>query len=166
MSKLDALLWEQIMFDNFIIHGATDISQENLDDVSFEDIDKLSVSRDEDYNIKIRCIRYINRFSDSGTTKKFLQKDEISGEWISEGRINIKLFGDFQIIMKPCYYNGCECKMDKTEYKLSCYHLEGQSLSKKTVVIREWLINGNAKGLCFCVNKKFKYTVEGATYGL
>lgn len=165
MSKLDALIWEQIIFDNFI-HDTTDISQENLDDVPFENLNKLSVSRDENYNIKLTCIRYINRFSGPDSMKKIPKKDEPPGGWIQEGKINIRLFEDFQIILNPCYYNGCECKMDKTEYKLLCYHLEGKSISKKMVAIKEWLINGSSSGLCFCVNKKFEYTVEGTTFGL
>ncbi len=165
MSKLDSLLWEQIIFDNFIISGSTEISQENLDDVLFDCIDELSVSRDDDYNIKLTCIRHINQFSAPVPMKKLTKKDNLSGDWIPEGKINIKLFGDFQIVMNPCYYNGYESKIDKTQYKLSCYHLEGKSLSKKTVAIKEWLINGNSKGLCFCVNKKFKYTIEETTFG-
>lgn len=165
-SKLDALLWEQNIFDNFIIGEATNISQENLDDVLFEFIDELGVSRDDDYNIKLTCIRHINRFNDSAPIKKQNKQDISLGTWIPAGKISIKIFDDFQIIMEPCYYNGYESKMDKTKYKLSCYHLEGKSLSKKMVALKEWMINGSSNGLCFCANKKFEYTVEGTTYGL
>ena len=49
-SKLDALLWEQMPFDNLIIQGNSVITQENLDYIPFEDIDELCLSRDDDYN--------------------------------------------------------------------------------------------------------------------
>ena len=59
-SKLDALLWEQNLFESFIYPEATNISQENLDSVCFENINELSVSRDEDYNIKLTCISHMD----------------------------------------------------------------------------------------------------------
>lgn len=39
--KLDSLLWENIPFENFIIVGHSGISQENLDDVFWDDVDEL-----------------------------------------------------------------------------------------------------------------------------
>lgn len=165
-SKLDALLWEQNLFESFIYPGATNISQENLDSVCFENINELSVSRDEDYNIKLTCISHIDCSGNSASAKKFQKQEDLAGTLVPEGKIILKLFDDFQIIMKPCYYNGCECKKNKIEYKISCYHIEGKSLSKKRVALKEWLLNGNSKGLCFCVNEKFEYTVEGTTFGV
>lgn len=165
-NKLDALLWEQNMFDNLIIQGATDISQENLDDILFEYVDEFGVSRDDDYNIKLKCIRHINRFRNSAPIKKPNKKDVLAGSLIPEGKISIKLFDEFQIIMQPCFYNGYESKMDKTEYNLSCYHIEGKDSTKKMVALKEWIINGKPNGLYFCTNKKFEYMVEGTVLGL
>lgn len=62
--KLDSLLWEYIPFENFIIVGHTDIMQKNLDDVFWDDVDELCVSRDDDYNINISCVRYLNRYKE------------------------------------------------------------------------------------------------------
>ena len=164
--KLDALLWEQNMLGNLFIQGATDISQENLDDVLFEYVDELGVSRDDDYNIKLTCIRHINRFRNSTPIKKPNKKEVLAGSLIPEGKISIKLFDHFQIIMQPCYYNGYESKMDRTEYNLSCYHVEGKDTTQKMVALKEWIINGDPNGLYFCTNKKFEYTVEGTVLGL
>ena len=47
--KLDSLLWESIPFENFIIGGHVSIVQENLDDVFWDDVDELCVSRDDEY---------------------------------------------------------------------------------------------------------------------
>ena len=39
--KWDSLLWEQIPFDNFIFPEHSDIKQENMDELSIENIDEL-----------------------------------------------------------------------------------------------------------------------------
>lgn len=42
--KLDSLLWENIPIDNFIVSEHSDINQENLDDVFWDDVDELCVT--------------------------------------------------------------------------------------------------------------------------
>lgn len=63
--KLDSLLWENTPFGNIMILGNDAIKQENLDEVFWDDLDELSVSRDEDYNIKITCVRNLNKFKNN-----------------------------------------------------------------------------------------------------
>ena len=43
--KLDSLLWENIPIDNFIVSGHSDIKQENLDDVFWDDVDGMNLSK-------------------------------------------------------------------------------------------------------------------------
>lgn len=62
--KLDALLWENIPIENFIFSGNSDIKQENLDDVYWDDVDELCVTRDDNYNISILCVRYLNQYKE------------------------------------------------------------------------------------------------------
>lgn len=62
------------------------------------------------------------------------------------------------------YYDGYESELDKTNYRLSCYHVEGKS-TKKPFVIKEWLLNGSDRGLIFCTNSKYKFIVEGVVSG-
>ena len=62
--KLDSLLWENIPIDNFIISDHLDIKQENLDDVFWDDVDELCVTRDDDYNISISCVRHLNQYKE------------------------------------------------------------------------------------------------------
>ncbi len=165
-NKLDALLWEHNMFDNFIIQGATEIWQENLDEICFKNVDELRVARDDDYKIKLTCVRHIDRFNSPPSKKKSTKGTALAGTPVPEGKIVLRLFDKFEITMTPCYYNGYESKMDKTEYKISCYHIEGKYLSEKAMVLKEWLINGNSRGLRFCANGNFEYTVEGTTFGV
>jgi DNA-binding ferritin-like protein (Dps family) len=74
--KLDSLLWENIPFENFIIVGCADIKQENLDDVFGDDVDELCVSRDDDYNINISCVRYLNQYKEK-KQKPITQKKKL-----------------------------------------------------------------------------------------
>lgn len=61
--KLDSLLWENIIVDNFIFSGHADIKQENLDNVFWNEVDELSVSRDDDYNISISyLLEFIHKY--------------------------------------------------------------------------------------------------------
>lgn len=68
--KLDSLLWESIPSNNLIAYGYSDINQENLNDVFWEDVDELYVSRDDNYDISISCVRYLNQYK---KTNKDLQ---------------------------------------------------------------------------------------------
>lgn len=165
-SKLDALFWEQNMFANLIVQGETDIEQENLDNIPFKCIDEFRILRDDNYNIKLICNKNVNQFSESAIKKEKIRKEILPGTWIPQGKISLRLFDEFQIVMSPCYYKGEKWKTNKTEYKIHCCHLEGKSLSKETVFLKEWLINGSSKGLCFCVNETFKYTVGEKISGL
>ena len=163
--KLDSLLWENIPIDNFIIGGHADIKQENLDEIFWDDVDELSVSRDDNYNISISCVRYLNRYKEKRQRSTVPRREFIPGETIPAGRLEIKIFDDYTVTFAPMYSNGYESKLDKTNYKLSCYRVEGKS-SKKPSVIKEWLLNGSKSGLYFCVNSKFEYKVEGSVSGI
>ncbi len=163
--KLDSLLWENIPFENFIIVGYSGIKQENLDDVFWDDVDELCVSRDGDYNISISCVRYLNRYKEK-KHKPVTKKQEIMpGSTVPEGKLEIKIFDNYSVKFEPLYYNGYESKLDKTNYKLSCYHVEGKSMTKTPSVIKEWILNGSRSGLFFCGNSKFEYRVEGSVFG-
>ncbi len=163
--KLDSLLWEQIPFENFIA-GHAGIKQENIDDISFEDVDELCVSRDDDYNIKIICVRYLNRLKKETKSKRITQKREIiPGSVVPEGKLEIKIFDNYIVNFGPIYFNGYESKLDKTNYKLSCYRIEGKSTTNKPSVIKEWVLNGSQSGLFFCGNSNFEYKVEGSVFG-
>ncbi len=163
--KLDSLLWENIPFENFIIVGHSGIKHENLDDVFWDDIDELCVSRDDDYNISISCVRYLNQYKEK-KHKPVTQKQEITpGSAVPEGKLEIKIFDNYSVKFEPLYYNGYESKFDKTNYKLSCYHIEGKSTTETPSVIKEWILNGSHSGLYFCGNSKFEYRVEGSVFG-
>ena len=162
--KLDSLLWENIPLDNFIICGHEGITQENLDEVFWDDVDELCVSRDENYNIKISCVRYLNQYKEKKQRPVVPKREFVPGEAIPEGRLEIKVFDDYTVTFTPMYCNGYESKLDKTNYLLSCYHIEGKGM-KKTSVIKEWILNGSDRGLYFCANSKFEYKVEGSVSG-
>jgi len=163
--KLDSLLWENIPFENFIIVGHSEIRQENLNDVFWDDVDELCVSRDDDYNINISCVRYLNRYKEK-KQRPITQKQEIVlGSAMPEGKLEIKISDNYIIEFNPIYSNGYESKLDKTNYKLSCYHIEGKSTTKIPSVIKEWILNGSKSGLYFCGNSKFEYKIEGAVFG-
>lgn len=162
--KLDSLLWENIPFGNIMILGNDAIKQENLDEVFWDDLDELSVSRDEDYNIKITCVRNLNKFKNNKQRNVIPQNDFVPGEVVPSGRLEVKISEDYTITFSPMYYDGYESKLDMTNYRLSCYHVEGKS-TKKPFVIKEWLLNGSDRGLIFCTNSRFEYIVEGAVSG-
>ena len=164
-SKLDSFLWEQIPFDNFIFPEHFDIKQENMDELPIENVDELRVSRDDDYNIKISCVRHIKSFNDIKPKRKARGQDYLSGTSIPEGKIEIKLSENYFVDFAPCYYNGYKSNFNKTEYQLSCDHIEGRCTSKKAGVIKEWVLNGSQSGLYFCRNRTFEYKF-GATSGL
>lgn len=163
--KLDSLLWENIPIDNFIICGHSDIEQENLDDVFWDDVDELYVTRDDNYNISISCVRYLNQYKEKKQRPIVAKRELIPGETIPEGSLKIKIFDDYTVTFAPMYCNGYESKLDKTNYKLSCYRVEGKS-SKIPSVIKEWILNGSQSGLYFCGNSKFEYKVEGSISGI
>lgn len=163
--KLDSLLWESIPSNNLIAYGYSDINQENLNDVFWEDVDELYVSRDDNYDISISCVRYLNQYKKNKQRSAMRKREFIPGETIPEGRLEIKILDDYSITFEPMYYNGYESKLDKTYYKLSCYRVEGKS-TKKPSIIKEWILNGSKSGLYFCTNSKFEYKVEGSVSGI
>lgn len=163
--KLDSLLWENIPFTNFILASRQEIYQENLDEVSWDDVDELSVSRDDDYNINILCVKYINRYRESKQRTIIKNQELLVGSTLPEGKLEIKFSDQYMVTFSPMYCNGYESKLDKTNYKLSCYRIEGKSTNKTPSVIKEWILNGSDRGLCFCTNSKFEYKVEGAVFG-
>ena len=114
--KLDSLLWENIPIDNFIIGGHADIKQENLDEIFWDDVDELSVSRDDNYNISISCVRYLNRYKEKRQRSTVPRREFIPGETIPAGRLEIKIFDDYTVTFAPMYSNGYESKLDKTNY--------------------------------------------------
>ena len=125
--KLDSLLWENIPGDNFVISGHSDIKYENLDDVFWDDIDELFVSRDDNYNISISCVRYLNQYKEKRQRPVVTKRELIPGETVLSGKLEIKTFGGYTVTFAPIYCNGYESTLDKTNYKLSCYHVEGKS---------------------------------------
>lgn len=163
--KLDSLLWESIPFENFIIGGHVSIVQENLDDVFWDDVDELCVSRDDEYNISISCVRYLNQCKER-KQKPAVQKQEVAlGSTMPEGRLELKIFDDYTVTFAPMYCTGYTSKLDKTEYRLFCYHIEGRSAKREPSVLKEWILNGSESGLSLCGNSMFEYRVEGSVFG-
>lgn len=157
--KLDSLLWESIPFENFIIGGHVSIVQENLDDVFWDDVDELCVSRDDEYNISISCVRYLNQCKER-KQKPAVQKQEVAlGSTMPEGRLELKIFDDYTVTFAPMYCTGYTSKLDKTEYRLFCYHIEGRSAKREPSVLKEWILNGSESGLSLCGNSMFEYRV-------
>lgn len=163
--KLDSLLWENIIVDNFIFSGHADIKQENLDNVFWNEVDELSVSRDDDYNIIISCISYLNRYKEIKQKPKAKKQEFVPGSTVSEGRLEIKLSDRYTVTFAPMYCNGYESKTDRTNWKLSCYRIEGKNSAKTPSAIREWILNGNESSLFLCGNSKFEYKIEGSVWG-
>lgn len=163
--KLDSLLWENIPIDNFIISGHLDIKQENLDVVFWDDVDELYVTRDDNYNISISCVRYLNQYKEKKQKPTIDKRELIPGQTMPAGKLEIKIFDDYTVTFAPMYCDGYISKLDKTNYKLSCYQVEGKG-TKNPSVIKEWILNGSQSGLLFCGNSKFKYKVEGSFSGV
>ena len=90
--KLDSLLWENIPIDNFIVSGHSDIKQENLDDVFWDDVDELCVNRDDNYNISISCVRYLNQYKEIKQRPTVDKREFIPGETMPAGKLEIKIF--------------------------------------------------------------------------
>ena len=163
--KLDSLLWENIPIDNFIVSGHSDIKQENLDDVFWDDVDELCVNRDDNYNISISCVRYLNQYKEIKQRPTVDKREFIPGETMPAGKLEIKIFDDYMVTFTPMYCDGYISKLDKTDYKLSCYCVEGKSV-KTPSVIKEWILNGSKSGLRFCENSRFEYKVQGSVSGV
>lgn len=163
--KLDSLLWENIPIDNFIFSGSSDIKQENLDDVFWDDVDELCVTRDDNYNISISCVRYLNQYKEKKQRPIVNKQEFIPGETIPAGKLEIEIFDGYAIVFAPMYCDGYISKLDKTDYKLSCYRVEGKCV-KTPSAIKEWILNGSKSGLCFCGNSRFDYKVEGSVSGV
>ena len=159
--KLDSLLWENIPIDNFIVSGHSDIKQENLDDVFWDDVDELCVNRDDNYNISISCVRYLNQYKEIKQRPTVDKREFIPGETMPAGKLEIKIFDNYTVTFTPMYCDGYISKLDKTDYKLSCYCVEGKSV-KTPSVIKEWILNGSKSGLRFCENSRFEYKVQGS----
>ena len=75
------------------------------------------------------------------------------------GKLEIKIFDDYTVTFTPMYCDGYISKLDKTDYKLSCYCVEGKSV-KTPSVIKEWILNGSKSGLRFCENSRFESGVR------
>lgn len=165
-NKLDALLWENIPFDNMIVTpSSTTITSENIEGIPFEDVDELMISRDAVYNIKISCVRKFNALKTHSGQKKKMDNEILPGEIVPEGSIIVKLFDYYTVELDPCYYNGCESSLEKIDYSINCFHVKGSS-GKKPTVLKEWILNGNQAGIGFGDNSlQFEYTVKGATSG-
>ena len=163
--KLNSLLWENIPFENFIIIGHSDIKQENLDNVFWDDVDELCVSRDDDYNIRISCVRYLNQYKEKKQRPVIKEREIVSGMAVPEGKLEIKISDNYIVCFEPLYYEGYESKFDRTNYKLSCYRVEGKSTTETPSVIKEWLLNGSKSGLYCYGNSKLEYKVEGSVFG-
>lgn len=164
---IDSLLWESIPMNNLIVQSGLGISQENLDEIPIDQIDELYISRDEHYNIKIICTKTNGRH-DNGEIiqQRQTQQPYVAGKEIKPGKIVVKPFGnDYCIELSPCYYIGQKRNQDKTDYKLSCYHVKCRYIEKETKVLKEWVLNGGQSGLRFCDNKKIQYTVESSIVG-
>lgn len=163
--KLDSLMWENIPFDDFFRFHPS-FKQENLDNVFWDDVDELIVSRDDDYFIKISCVRYINRYKNNIKTRQQVLVDEPEfGSAVPFGKLEIKLFDNYFVTFAPMYFDGYESMYDKTNYKLSCYRIEGNNCKEKAFVIKEWILNGSERGLFFCEESSFEYILEGAVCG-
>lgn len=163
--KLDSLLWENIPFENVIIGVHSSIVQENLDDVLWDEVDELFVSRDDDYNIEVSCVRYLKRCKEKKQRPTVQKNKSVPGTAMPEGKLEIKIFDNYTIFFSPMYCNGYESTHDKTNYKLSCYCVEGKNTAKAPSVIKEWILNGSRSGLYFSGNSIFEYKVEGAVFG-
>lgn len=163
--KLNSLLWENIPFENFVTAGHSRIYQENLDEVFWDDVDELCVARDDDYNISISCVRHLNQYREIKQRSVAKNKEFVAGSVKPEGKLDIKMFDQYTVTFSPMYYNGYESTLDKTNYRLSCYHIEGKRTDKTPSVIKEWILNGSERGLCFCGNSDFEYKIEGAVFG-
>lgn len=101
--KLDSLLWENIPLDNFIVSGHSDIKQENLDDVFWDDVDELCVNRDDNYNISISCVRYLNQYKEKKQRPTVDKREFIPGETMTAGKLEIKIFDDYTVTFTPMY---------------------------------------------------------------
>ncbi len=163
--KLDALLWEHIPFEDLVFQGVTKLTQENMDDLPIDDIDEFHLSRDEGYNIQIICVRKLNKVGKKTLSRHNVKKDYIAGETVAPGKIEVNLFGSYCIELSPCYINESSGSLEKVEYKLGCYHVEGKNVEKTPTVLKEWVLNGSRTGMSFCGNSEFKYTVDGTVSG-
>ncbi len=69
-NKFDALMWEYNIFEHEWSLYDRAITQENLNAISFEDVNKFRVFRDNDYNINISCIIELTQFNQNNYNKK------------------------------------------------------------------------------------------------
>lgn len=161
--RLESLLWEQIPFENFVMYGGS-ITQENLDEIPFETVDELKISRDSDYKINVSCVGHSNR----GNTKAIVpvkSSDNLPGTMVSEGKIHICLFKDYHIDLSHCYFNGYVSGLEKTDYKLKCYHVEGCIDASEISAVKEWVINGEKNYLSYCGNAGLEYRGKDSIVG-
>ena len=166
MDRLAALLWENIPSENLIFKGYSKLEERNLEDLPIDLLDELYISRDDRYDIKITCIRKINRFNDQTHSRKKKERGFLAGETVNPGEVIVRPFGDsYSILFAPCYYSGCVSTLDSSKYQLSCYHIECKYSEKPITILKEWILNGSQSGLRFCANQQFNYTVESAVFG-
>lgn len=165
MDKLSELFWENVPVDNLIYRGSSKLEEKGLEDLPIDLIDELRISRDENYDIKVFCTRNINILNNKPSSNK-RKKEYILGETVIPGELILKPFGNSSsIVFAPCYYSGYVSTLNKTEYQLSCYRIEGKYTTKPVSVLKEWVLNGGQGGLRLCTNRKYKYTEEATVYG-
>lgn len=166
-NKLDALMWEYNIFEHEWSLCDKAITQENLNSIPFEDVNKFRVFRDNDYNINISCIIELTQFNQNKYNKeKTINNNELLiGSTIPEGKLKINLCEDYSVVFESCYVVKNTKTINKKEYIITCRHIEGKDSSKSFTVLKEWLLNGDSSGLNYCSNKIFNFEVEEATFG-
>jgi len=165
--KLDSLLWEQIPTEEYLSINCRNVEQEYLDEIPFEDIYELRISRDDNYNIKVFCARDVLPYSKENDKKKKTIKLNTDNELTSipKGKLCIK-DDCYETTLMHCYINEIGGNLFKTEYKLSCDKVVCINKQHAPFALREWVLNGSQEGLRFYVNNDISYKIEGATYGL
>lgn len=160
-------MWEYNFFDIERSLRDFNITQENMDEIQFEDVNKFRVFRDNDYNINISCIIELTQFNQNNYNKKktINNKELLIGSTIPEGKLKINLCEDYSVVFESCYVVKNTRTINKKEYIITCRHIEGKDSSKSFSVLKEWLLNGDSTGLYYYSNKMFNFEVEEATFG-
>ncbi len=166
MVRLASLLWEDVPSENLIHGGMSRIEVNNLERIPVEYFDELYISRDDDYDINVSCVKNRDYFDNTEPSGR-REKEYIPGEEILPGEILLRPFGnDWSIKFSNCFYEGSVCTLERCEYKISCNHIDCKYWDKPARVISEWILNGRMGGLKFCVNSGFEYTLESAISGV
>ena len=160
-------MWEYNIFEHEWSLYDRAITQENLNAISFEDVNKFRVFRDNDYNINISCVIDINQinYNKKKREKPINNKELLVGSSIPEGKLKINLCENYSVVFESCYVVKNTRTINKKEYIITCRHIEGKDSSKSFSVLKEWLLNGDSTGLYYYSNKMFNFEVEEATFG-